>query len=479
LGIAAVVIEKKPKTNQIYCLEISKNGARIIDGEEYRGLGNYALVGRIHGKYGKKVAVLSVGPAGEMRMRNSTIAVTSTNGTPSRQAGRGGLGSVMASKGLKAIVVDDASAPGAEIKHKEPFNQAAKKFVSALRSYPAIRVNLPKYGTNRMSDLINEVGGYPSKNFRVGRFEGIDKVNGDALYNTIQERGGKSGHAGCTNCIIRCSNEYVDKSGSYITSSLEYETIWAHGANCGVDDLDTIAQIDHLCDDYGFDTIELGCSIAIAMDAGILDYGDAVGALSLVKEAGEGTVLGRILGNGVAFTAQAFGIDRVPVVKGQCLTGYDPRAIQGIGVTFATTPMGADHTAGYSVISNVLGIGGKVHPLQAEGQVDLSRGLQVRTAAIDSTGLCYFILSASFDVPESFEAIVEMLNAKYGWRWTTEDLLNLGKKILKTERIFNMQAGFSREDDRLPEFMQQESLPPHNTTFGVKNPELDIFFDFD
>jgi aldehyde:ferredoxin oxidoreductase len=478
LGVAALVVENHPKVDRLSCLLASKSGLRFVDGEEYRGLGNYALVDKIRHRYGRRVAVLCAGPAAERRMANSTIAVTSTNGTPSRQAGRGGLGAVMASKGLKAIVVDDEGAESPSLEEPERFARAARKFTAALKSYPAIRVNLPKYGTNRMSTLINEVGGYPVRNFRAGRFEGIEKVDGEALYRRIQERGGRTGHAGCTNCIIRCSNEYVDRHGAYVTSSLEYETIWAHGANCGVDDLDTIAQIDRLCDDYGFDTIELGCSIALAMEKGIIEFGDAAGALSLVREAGEGTALGRTLGGGVAAAARDFGIDRVPAVKGQCLTGYDPRAIQGIGVTFATTPMGADHTAGYAVISNVLGVGGAVHPLRAEGQVELSRKLQVRTAAIDATGLCYFILSASYDVPESLEAVVEMLNARFGWRWTHDDFLDLGRKILKSEREFNQEAGLGSEADRLPRFMLEEKLPPHDTTFVVKNEELDALFDF-
>jgi aldehyde:ferredoxin oxidoreductase len=222
----------------------------------------------------------------------------------------------------------------------------------------------------------------------------------------------------------------------------------------------------------------MGCSIALAMEKGVIPFGDVAGALALVQEAGRGTGLGRDLGDGVASTARALGIDRVPVVKGQCLTGYDPRAIQGIGVTFATTPMGADHTAGYAVISNVLGVGGRVHPLRAEGQVDLSRRLQVRTAAIDATGLCYFILSATHDVPESFTAIVEMLNARFGWRWTTDDFLRLGQRILRSERDFNERAGFGPEHDRLPQFMQREPLDPHQATFIVPEGELDRLFDF-
>jgi aldehyde:ferredoxin oxidoreductase len=231
-----------------------------------------------------------------------------------------------------------------------------------------------KYGTNRVSELINEAGGYPTRTFSTGRVERIEKVCGEALYEMILQLGGNTTYAGCSTCIIQCSNEYVDKNGKYVTSFIEYETIWANGANCGVDDLDMIAQIDRLCDDYGFDTIEMGCSIiALAMEAGIKKFGDAQGAIELVHEAGKGTYLGRILGNGVAFTAKAFGIERVPVVKGQCFLGYGPRAIQGIGVTYATSPMGADHTAGYTVLCNIMNVGKRVDPLKTDGQMELSK----------------------------------------------------------------------------------------------------------
>jgi aldehyde:ferredoxin oxidoreductase len=478
MGIAAIIIERKPVTPRLYCLEVTGKGARLLDGEEYRGLGNYSLVESIRNRYARKVAILSVGKAGEMKMANSTIAVTSTNGTPSRHAGRGGLGAVMASKGLKAVVVDGTGAAEHSLRDPVAFREASRRFVNVLRTYPGTSIYLPKYGTNRMADLVNEAGGYPARNFSSGRFEGIGKVNGDALYETVLQRGGKTTHAGCSTCIIQCSNEYVDKEGKYVTSSLEYETIWSTGANCGIDDLDAIAEMDRLCDDYGFDTIEMGCSIALAMDAGRIRFGDGRGAIALIQEAGEGTPLGRILGNGVAFTARAFGIERVPVVKNQCLSGYDPRAIQGIGVTYATTPMGADHTAGYAIISNLLNIGGAVDPLKPEGQVDLSRKLQIRTAAIDATGLCYFILSATFDRPECFQSIIDMLNARYGWHWTQEDFLALGKRILKTERSFNERAGFTSEDDRLPEFLREERLPPHNLPFLVSDEDLDQMFNF-
>jgi aldehyde:ferredoxin oxidoreductase len=214
------------------------------------------------------------------------------------------------------------------------------------------------------------------------------------------------------------------------------------------------------------------------MEAGVIDFGDAQGAINLLKEIGEGTPLGRIIGNGTGFTGKAFGVTRVPVVKNQSIPAYDPRAVKGVGVTYATSPMGADHTAGYAVTSNILGVGGTVDPLDKESQVDLSRDLQVATAAVDSTGLCIFTAFAILDNEEALPAVVDMLNAQYGLELNVEDVSDLGKSILKAERDFNKKAGFDKTDDRLPDFFTDEECPPHDTKFDLTNDELDDVYNF-
>ncbi len=214
------------------------------------------------------------------------------------------------------------------------------------------------------------------------------------------------------------------------------------------------------------------------MEAGLAEFGDAEGAIRLLKEVAKGTPLGRILGNGAAVTGRVFGVERVPVVKGQSMPAYDPRAVQGMGVTYATTTMGADHTAGYAVTANILGVGGSVDPLKPEGQIELSRNLQIATAAIDSTGMCLFIAFAVLDQPETFQALIDLLNAFYGLEMTGDDVVALGKKILTTERDFNVKAGFTSEHDRLPDYFYKEKLPPHNITFMVKDKELDEVFNW-
>jgi len=426
------------------------------------------------------VGIVSIGPAGEMKLSAASVAVTSTNGTPSRHAGRGGMGAVMGSKGLKAIVADDKESPGVTYHDKEAFKEAAGVFRDALREHPVTKPGggLAVYGTNVLTNIINEAGAFPTRNFTEGQFEGAQKISGETMHDLIKERGGNTTHSGCSTCIIQCSNEYLDKDKNHITSALEYETIWANGANCGIDDLDAIAQIDRLCDDYGLDTIETGCAVAVAMAAGIKPFGDAAGAIELIHEIGKGTPLGRILGNGAAVTGQAYGLSHVPVVKRQSLPAYDPRGVKGIGVTYATSTMGADHTAGYAVATNILKVGGFVDPLKPEGQVELSRNLQVATAAVDAAGLCVFVAFAVLDIASGLEAIPKMLNAQYGWNLTLDDVTEYGKQILRTERGFNRSAGFTASDDRLPEFFSKEPLTPHHVVFDVTDEELDQVLDF-
>jgi aldehyde:ferredoxin oxidoreductase len=222
----------------------------------------------------------------------------------------------------------------------------------------------------------------------------------------------------------------------------------------------------------------MGNAIAVAMEAGVKEFGDAEGAIELIHEVSKGTPLGRILGNGTKVTGQAFGVTRVPVVKGQALPAYDPRAAKGIGVTYSTSTMGADHTAGYAIAQNILKVGGDVDPLSPKGQVDLSRDLQIATAAVDSAGLCLFVAFCTMDMPEAMDAVVDMINAEYGLSLTGDDVLDLGKKVLKMEREFNEAAGFTNKDDRLPLFFKEEKLAPHNVVFDVPDDELDTVFNF-
>jgi aldehyde:ferredoxin oxidoreductase len=478
LNVAAIVTENSAADGKAHYLLVNNDGAQLMPADEYKGMNNYELCEKLKEKHGSKIGIISIGSAGEYKMSCASVAVTDTMGLPARHAGRGGLGAVMGAKGLKAIVVDDSGAPGFQYADKEAFREATAVFRDALRTHDVTKPGggLATYGTNVLVNVINEAGAFPTRNFTEGRFEGAGKISGETMHDLITQRDGKTTHSACTTCIIQCSNVYNDEQGNYLTSGLEYETVWANGANCGIDDLDAIAKISYLCDDYGLDTIEVGDAIAVAMHAGVKEFGDAQGAIEMLHEMGKGSAFGRILGNGCAVVGQAYGVDHVPCVKRQGLPAYDPRSCMGIGVTYATTPMGADHTAGYAVATNIMGVGGICDPLHYEGQVDLSRNLQIATAALDSAGLCVFTAFAVLDIPSGLEAIPKMISAAYGINLDLNGVTEHGKKILKMEKAFNEAAGFTSADDRLPTFFTEEPLPPHDIIFGVSDEDLDKVF---
>jgi len=480
LGYAAIVLEGKPKDDTLYKVFINSDGVQITPDNSLRMLGNYDLVAKMNAEYGDKIACISIGQAGEQKLSAASIAFTDMEQRPTRHAGRGGVGAVMGAKGVKVIIVDDAGTSTRSPENPEKFKAANKTFVAGLKKHPVSGEGMPAYGTAVLTNVLNEAGGYPTRNFSSGQFEGASKISGEAQAEMENARGGEgSATHGChKGCVIRCSGTFYDKDGKFVTKQVEYETIWAHGGNCGIDDLDAIAKLDRMDDDFGVDTIDMGVTIGVAMEGGLANFGDAEAAINLVKEVGAGTPLGKILGSGAAVTGQVLGVERVPVVKKQALPAYDPRAVQGIGVTYATTPMGADHTAGYAVATNILGVGGSVDPLKPEGQAELSRNLQIATAAIDATGMCLFIAFAVLDQPDTFQALVDLVGSFVGADMTGDDVTELGKNILKMERDFNKRAGFTNKDDRLPQFFKDEALPPHNVTFGVTDEDLDQVFNF-
>ncbi len=477
LGVKALIIEGQPKEDKLYRLHMTKDGVTIAEETELVGKGNFAVVDAMMEQHGKKIGVITIGPAGEWKMTAANISVKDPDGKI-RSHGRGGLGAVMGAKKVKCILIDDAGAPGVGIADPEKFKAAARKFAKALIDHPVSGEGLPTYGTNVLVNVLNEAGGLPTKNFRFGEFEGHDKISGETMHDVIQSRGGKTKHGCHAGCIIQCSQVYPEEGGEYLTSGFEYETIWGFGANCCIDNLDDIAWADHYMDDIGIDSIETAVMMGVAMEAGIIPFGDGKGAIRLIKdEIGQGTPLGRVLGNGAGSVGAAYGITRVPVVKNQGIPAYDPRSVKGIGITYATSTMGADHTAGYSVATNILKVGGDVDPLKKDGQVELSRNLQIATAAVDSTGLCLFVAFPVLDIPEALGAIVDMINARFGINLTGDDVTALGKTILKTERAFNQKAGFTAAHDRLPEFFS-EPVPPHNAVWDFSDEEIDAFWNF-
>jgi aldehyde:ferredoxin oxidoreductase len=476
LGLKGIIVEGLPKEpGKWWTLKITKDGATFLPADDIAGKGMYEVCKILGEKHGK-VAIIGIGPAGEMKLTNAGICVNDTENTAGRYAGRGGLGAVMGSKGLKAIVIDDTGGPGVPIANKELFDQGRKKMADSSRQHAITKKDgaLNAYGTAVLVNILNEAGGFPTRNFTSGRFELAAQISGEAINAGVKERGGEGrvGHPCHPGCIIQCSNIWPKPDGSFHVSVQEYESVWALGADCGIGNLDDTGDLIWLCNDIGLDTIEAGNTIAIAMEGGLLQFGDAAGAKKLLAEVRTGSPLGRIIGNGGAFTARALGVTRVPAVKGQCMPAYEPRAVKGIGIVYATSTMGADHTSGYTIAPELLSVGGKVDPF-AVSKADLARAFLATTAFLDASGYCLFNAFHILDIPSGMEGMVESAAGVLGTNWKVEDITKIGMEILKMERAFNEAAGFTKADDRLPDFMTYEKLPPHNTVFDVPEAELD------
>jgi aldehyde:ferredoxin oxidoreductase len=473
MDIKAVVLEDKPKIDDAFSLlVIKKDSVEFLPADELAGQGTNATITTLWEKYGKRTAVMCVGQAGEQRLTAASIQLADPKGHAGRACGRGGLGAVMGSKKVKAIVVDDTGSDKISIADPQAFKEANKKWGQLLKNHPVTGQGLPAFGTAILVNIINEAGALPTQNFREGRFEFAQDISGEKMVELINKRGGVPTEGCHPGCVIQCSQAYHDKNGKYLTSGFEYETVWGFGANLMVKDYDDIAMMDAICDDVGVDTIEMAGALGVAMEGGLIPWGDSKAAIGLLNKIKTNDPLGKIIGNGAGFTGKALGVDRIPVVKNQTIPAYDPRAVKGVGVTYATTPMGADHTAGYGVTANILKVGGDVNPLQKENNIELSKNLQIATAAIDAAGLCLFVAFAVLDSDNGVQLIVDMINARYGLSLTPDDVIGLGTSILENENEFNLRAGFTAKDDQLPSFFRNEVLPPHNTTWDFSEEEL-------
>lgn len=461
LAIHALIIEGRCARNAPHLLRITRDACELMECGDLREMGTYRSVGLLRERFGPQGFML-IGPSGEHLLSAAGIANTDIEGRPSRYCARGGLGAVMGSKGLKAIVIDDSGA-GMQAPADPPlFREAVRDLARAIHESPHLE-RYVRYGTNAGFDHVNGFGGLPTRNFTRGRFEEGKLINAEALRTTILERKGNPTHRCMPGCSIQCSNVFPGADGREIVSPLEYETIGLLGSNCGISSLDTIAHINKLCNDYGVDTIEIGGVLGIAMEAGYLSFGDDNRAIELVNEIGKDSILGRVIGHGAAFAAKVFGVVDIPVVKGQMMAAYEPRALKGLGVTYATSPMGADHTAGHTLAF-------PVNPLEAKGQKEASREAQITMAVYDTLGLCMFVNSV---VRTRFDLLARLVNAAYGFSWTVEDLSALGRSVLRTEKDFNSREGFNAAQDRLPSHFTTVENPDSETVFDVPAADLD------
>lgn len=470
LGIKSLIIENQPRDAGWSVIHLSAAGAKFEDGDEFAGMGVFEAAPKLLERYGDKVAIALIGPSGELQLASAGIQNLDKDKLPSRIAARGGLGAVMGSKGIKAIIIDGSDGEKPPVVDSEGLKAARKTYLNALSTNIQIGV-YKDYGTAAMTMICDTFGALPTRNFSSGRFEGAEKISGETLRDTLLERGGRCdpSHPCMVGCTIQSSNIYVSADGNTTVSPLEYETIGLMGSNLGIDDLDMIARMNYEANDLGIDTIEIGAALGVAADAGLMEFGDGERALELIAEIKNGTPLGRILGNGATITGKVLGVERVPAVKGQALSAYDPRAIKGTGITYATSPQGADHTCGLTIRANV-------DHRDPKGQKKLSLEKQLAMAGYDTLGACIF---AGFGYGADKTVISSMLNSIYGWD-VDDDILNaLGQESLTLERQFNKMAGFTKADDRLPEWMTREALPPFDTVFDVAEEDLDTIFEWE
>ncbi|MDO9085266.1 MAG: aldehyde ferredoxin oxidoreductase C-terminal domain-containing protein [Anaerolineaceae bacterium] len=471
MGIKAVVVEGQPVQGTFQILYIGNEKTELHPADNILGLGTYATSDKLKEKYGKECTVISIGQAGEFLMAGAGICVTGEPGQHSNHAARGGLGAVMGSKGLKAIVIEKASGKTIPFADAELFRSASKRFSREIIDNPKLG---PKggthiYGTAAITAAVNEMGAFPTRNFSKGSFEDSINLRGETIRETILAREGKIGTRCMPGCVIGCRHEYVDETGKPIVGTMQYETIALVGSNLGIGNLDDVARLNYMCNDFGLDTIETGAALGVVLEAGSVQFGDTEGIFGLLNQVGEGTPLGRVIGNGAVTAGRVFGIRRVPAALGQAMPGYDPRSLKGNGVTYATSPQGADHTAG-----NAFGARNEVNPLAVEGQKELSLKLQIISAMLDSTGLCLFARPPVISDPQ---LMAEMINGIYGWGLDKNDLDALYRDVLRNELEFNRLAGKTAKDYRIPEYMREEPLAPLNVVFDVPDSELDSVFD--
>ncbi len=467
LGLRAVIFEGIRDDFQI--VHIHKDGVRFEAADELLGEPISVAKEKLFETYGDQVSFYVIGTAGEMKMLSAAIANLDKDKSPTRFYGRGGLGAVAGSKGIKAVVFDDRGAARHKPKDRDRFRAALKTYSTWLRETPGTGKTMPELGTAAMVKTTNKLGALPTRNFSTGSFEGHESISGEVLRETILERGGEGNptHACMPGCMIRCSNIYADRDGKKITSPIEYENIGLLGSNLGIADLDQVVELNRLCNEYGVDTIETGAAIGVAMEAGVLSFGDFEGAKELLEGLGQGTPLGRIIGSGAVNVGKIYGVRKVPAVKGQAMSAYDPRAIKGLGVTFSTSPQGADHTAGQTIRV-------QIDHHQADGQVETSRQAQITNAVFDMLGICYFGAQA---VQGRYDLLADLVSGYVGVEFTADDIVKLAKQTLLTEVDFNRRAGFTKADDRLPEHILMEENPASKTKFDIPEEELDSFWD--
>lgn len=467
LGLKAVIFEGQAR--EPVSVKITADGVSFSSGAAYMGLGCYAIVEKLKSEYGDKVSVACTGPAGDQQLLAASIQFT----TPDfhiRIAARGGLGAVMGSKKLKTVVVDDTGSNQVEIKDKAGLKANVGALSKEILANPFVQLQR-RFGTPVIFMNTQTAGALPTRNFSRGQWEKAENLSAERMEEIVQGRpNGTMTHHCMNGCIVSCSNVYTDEKGELISSGIEYESIALLGPNCLIDDFDTVARLNRACNDVGIDTMDAGSALAVAMEGGLLPWGDGAAAIRLIEGIARGEENSRIIGCGVKVTGEMLGVRRVPHVKGQGLSAYDPRILKGTGVTFATSPQGADHTAGIVLPGPW---DPEYSPVQPTEQARRSRFMQEWMAAIDTLGICMMIGMTMRETPGLDKKLAASVSALLGEELGDGYVLELGRSVLDIERRFNKAAGFTEKDDRLPEFFLEEPFGPGAQVFDVSEAEID------
>jgi aldehyde:ferredoxin oxidoreductase len=467
IGLRAIIVEGLPRDEDMKILLVEPSGASLLPADEYAGMGVYETADKLLENY-PKAALTCIGPTGELQLYSSGIATIDKEGSPGRYSGRGGLGAVMGAKGLKALVV----VGGGKINpaRGDEFSTVVRELNKEITDSP-MTTAYRNYGTAAMVETINELNGLPVRNFSLGKDDRAENIGGNTMHDTIVERGGagRTSHACMPGCLVACSNVYASKEGEPIVSPVEYENIGLLGSNLDIWDLDDIARLNYRCNDIGVDTIEIGAAIGVMMEAGLVEFGDYEGAMNVLDEVRRGTLQGRLIGSGAKITGKVLGVRNIPTVKGQAMAAYDPRAVKGMGVTYVTSAMGADHTAGPAARA-------QVDHHDSAGKAQLSRKIQKLLGVFDITGLCLFTVGG---VAANKPMVLKSLNALYGWDYDMKWFDGICIQMLKDEKSFNELAGITDAHHRLSEAFTERKMPGIDTVFDVSEDDIKSVFDYD
>lgn len=463
-GLRCIALEDAPSEGAGWrIIVIGRAGVELVEGGFLAGRGVYEKSDLLVERFGRKAGCITIGPAAEKLLLASGIACSDPHGVCSRYAGRGGLGAVMASKKLIAMVILDDGEVGIQYPDPEVFKAGSRRIVTLLRENPVSSL-FTKYGTAAMVDICQAVNVLPTRNFTHGRMEGAENINAQTMYDTIKARGGegRTQHACQHPCAIQCSNVYPDKDGNLLCSPIEYETMALMGSNLCLKNLDTIAIMNRIANDAGVDTLDCGAAIAVAMEAGLAEFGDDAAAIRFMEEIRELTPLGRILGSGCKVAAKVLGVRHAPHVLGQAIPAYEPRGTKGMAMTYLSSPMGADHTFGFTLRDEEV-------PTSKEGKVGLSKKFQVIGSRMDAMGMCNFV---RYSVRNDMTPLLDLIKELHGVEISEDGFDEVVKETLKIEHRFNAEAGITLLDHRFAETFYEVAQPETGEKMDITDEEV-------